>query len=282
MTAELSIITVILNDADGLRYTAASLAGQDRTDVEWLILDGGSRDDSLDVIADYEHLINHWWSEPDGGVYDAMNRGLRRATGRFVLFMNAGDGFAGPDVLGRLVPLLRGDESPDLLFGGAILALPGGRRLERPARPPVRYLRFGLPACHQATVFRRSLHAQAPYDLSYEVAADYAAVARLLAGGATWRCLELPVALRRCGRDNLSERRTRRRLGDAARVQRDILKLSRPMRALSLAWLLMTHAVYLAVRARGRGRVLGLVQQGLRLAGRRRTSPMPVGSARHA
>ena len=276
MTPDLSIITVNLNDAVGLQATAASLVEQDRTGVEWLVLDGGSSDDSLRVIDDYRDEINQWWSEPDGGVYHAMNRGLQRARGRFVLFMNAGDRFAGPDVLSRLLPLLRASDAPDLLFGGAFLDLPGGRRLYRPARPPAHYLRFGLPACHQATVFRRTLHAWFPYDPSYEVSADYAAVARLVSEGASWRCLELPLARRRCGRDGLSERRTGRRLADAIRVHREILKLSWSERALSLTWLLMTHAVYLAVRERGQGRMLGLVQRGLRLAGRSEPVPVPA------
>lgn len=275
MTTDLSVVTVNLNDAAGLAATATSVCEQDLAGAEWLVLDGGSTDGSLDVIGDYQRNINYWFSGGDGGVYDAMNHGLARARGRYVLFMNAGDRFAGPDVLARLVPCLRGPDAPDLLFGAAVLELPGGRRLQRPARAPSDYLRFGLPACHQATVFRSSLHRRFPYDLTYQVAADYAAVARLLVEGASWRCLDLPLARRRCGRDGLSERRTARRLADAARVQREILDLSGRERALSLAWLLMTHAIYVGVRGRGRGRLLDLVQHGLRRAGRSVPRPVP-------
>jgi glycosyltransferase involved in cell wall biosynthesis len=95
----ISVITVNLDDAAGLRATAESMAFQERPPEQWIVVDGGSTDGSIEVIRQFEHLIHHWTSAPDRGVYDAMNQGLRSAQGRYVIFMNAGGRFAAPDSL---------------------------------------------------------------------------------------------------------------------------------------------------------------------------------------
>ena len=139
MPGLLSVITVNLDDAAGLRATAHSVAAQERAPDEWIVIDGGSRDGSIAVIREFEALIHCWTSAPDRGVYDGMNRGLRRARGCYVLFMNAGDCFAGPDSLARIATALEASPGVDLLFGGTILALPSGHRVLPPtayARPP--------------------------------------------------------------------------------------------------------------------------------------------------
>jgi glycosyltransferase involved in cell wall biosynthesis len=112
-----SIITVNLNDAAGLRATAESVVGQSYAEYEWLVIDGGSSDNSLAVIREFEGRIDAWSSGPDRGVYDAMNRGLRRARGDYLIFMNAGDRFAGPAVLGWLAARVRGTPEIDLVLG---------------------------------------------------------------------------------------------------------------------------------------------------------------------
>jgi putative colanic acid biosynthesis glycosyltransferase len=197
-------------------------------------------------------LIDRWRSAADRGVYDAMNRGLLMARGRYVLFLNAGDRFAAPDVLGRVLPELESSRAPDLLFAGTILDLPHGRHHNRPARPAERYLRYGLPACHQATFFRRSLHLRYRYDLGYQVTADYAAIARMLVGGATTRCLSLDLAVRHCDRTSLSERRWAMRIAEACRVQREILMLPLAVRAIGMLRLCLTQVAYVCVRDRPR------------------------------
>jgi len=244
----LSLITVNLNDAAGLRRTAASMAAQERQGVEWLIVDGGSRDGSLAVIREHAALIDHWSSAPDRGVYDAMNRGLRRARGEHVLFLNAGDAFAGRGAIRRIRTTLAEPPAPDLLFGGTILDLPSGVRMYRPPRPPERFLRYGLPAYHQATVFRRDAHLAVPYDLGLAVSADYGAIAALIAAGATWRLLDAPLAVRHCDPASLSERRTLARLRDFVRVQRRILARPWPEVGGNLAHTVLAFLAYVAFR----------------------------------
>jgi putative colanic acid biosynthesis glycosyltransferase len=243
----ISVITVNLDDAPGLRATAHGVAVQERPPDEWIVIDGGSAEDSIAVIREFEHLIDCWASAPDRGVYDGMNRGLRRASGRYVLFMNAGDRFAGPDSLARIAAMLRASPGVDLLFGGTILALPSGRRLYRPPRPATR-LRHGLPAYHQATVIRRAAHLMAPYDLGFSISGDYGAIATLISRGASSTQLDWPLAIRACHPDSLSERATARRFADFVRVQRQILDLAPCRIAVYVARLALVHLAYRALR----------------------------------
>ena len=247
MVGLISVITVNLDDAPGLRATAQSVAAQERLPDEWIGIDGGSSDGSIAVIREFEHLIHCWTSAPDRGVYDGMNRGLRRARGRYVLFMNAGDRFAGPDSVGRIADALRASPRIDLLFGGTILALPSGQRLYRPPRPAAR-LRHGLPAYHQATLVRRAAHLIAPYEDMLRISGDYGAIATLISRGASTARLDWPIAIRACHRDSLSERATARRFADFVRVQRQVLNFGLCSIAAHVIRLAFVHFAYRAVR----------------------------------
>ena len=115
---KLSIITINYNNAEGLRKTLASVASQTYCNIEHIIIDGGSTDGSVDIIRDYENTIKRsvtiehptiqvkWSSEPDKGIYNAMNKGIRKATGDYVQILNSGDLLAAPDVTERMMVAL--------------------------------------------------------------------------------------------------------------------------------------------------------------------------------
>ena len=115
---KLSIITINYNNAEGLRKTLDSVAAQTYRDIEHIIVDGGSTDGSVDIIRDYENTIKRsvtiehptiqvkWSSEPDKGIYNAMNKGIRKATGDYVQILNSGDLLAAPDVTERMMVAL--------------------------------------------------------------------------------------------------------------------------------------------------------------------------------
>ena len=96
-----SIVTVSYNCADAIRKTLESVVGQDCADKEYIIIDGGSTDGTADIIREYEEHLTYWCSEPDGGIYQGMNKGIARAQGQWIIFMNAGDVFADEHVLSR-------------------------------------------------------------------------------------------------------------------------------------------------------------------------------------
>lgn len=135
-----SVITITKNNPDGFARTKASVDTQTFRDFEWVVIDGDL--------------------EPDQGIYDAMNKGCDRARGDYLIFMNAGDVFAGPDVLARIAPHLTA--MPDFVYGDAF----EGAHY-KPARHDIRQ---GMVTHHQAMVYRATPRR---YDLKYKIAADY-------------------------------------------------------------------------------------------------------------
>ena len=98
-----SVITINYNNCRGLHQTILSVVHQEYQNFEFIVIDGGSTDGSLDVIKDYSENITFWVSEKDRGIYHAMNKGVAQAHGDYCLFMNSGDCFYDKDVLGRVV-----------------------------------------------------------------------------------------------------------------------------------------------------------------------------------
>ena len=94
-----TVITINYNNADGLRQTILSVVGQTCDDYEYVIIDGGSTDGSVEVIKEREDKISYWVSEKDGGIYNAMNKGVKAARGEYLIFMNSGDIFYDNKVL---------------------------------------------------------------------------------------------------------------------------------------------------------------------------------------
>jgi putative colanic acid biosynthesis glycosyltransferase len=256
----LSLITASLDDAEGLRATAESIARQTYQAYQWLVVDGGSTDGTREVLETFEPLLDDWTSEPDEGVCDAMNRGLRRARGQYVMFLNAGDHLADARALERIVQALLYRPGIDLLFAGTLLHLPTGRRVYRAPRAPRPWLRFGMPAYHQATVVRRAVHLAAPFDLDLKISADYGAIATMMRRGARTARLDRPVVIRDCGPENLSERETGTRFRDFIRVQREILGRAWPGIAVSLGRLALVHLAYRLLSRHGSPRLEALRQ----------------------
>lgn len=170
-----SIITVCLNEGEAIRDTCESIVTQTNRDFEWIVIDGGSTDGTLKILEDYEETINFLMSESDHGIYDAMNKGLRRAEGEYVIFMNAGDCFAGLDVLARVSAFF----GSDMLVGNLFLN-ENGQVYKSPDHISKNYLLQNMLP-HQAAFFKRSLFDKfGHFDTSYHIAGDYEMFARLL------------------------------------------------------------------------------------------------------
>jgi glycosyltransferase involved in cell wall biosynthesis len=188
---KLSIITVNLNNREGLQRTAKSIVEQTFDDFEWLVIDGGSNDGSQDVLAPYASRITWSVSEPDGGIYDAMNKGLARANGEFVQFLNSGDSFIDRNVLGKVFA----DESlADVNYGDQWCSH-DGKNIEKRTYPETVELRFlfGAPLGHQASFIRTSWAKAHPYRVDYSISADRAFFLDLYLAGASFHYLNLPV-----------------------------------------------------------------------------------------
>lgn len=177
LTPKFSVITVCYNAQATLEDTIQSVIAQTYHHVEYIIVDGASKDRTLSIINRYRDRITTVVSEPDKGLYDAMNKGLRLATGDYVCFLNAGDSFHEDDTLQQMVHTLRElTELPDVLYGETALVDVEGhfvrmRRLQAPEHLTWHSFRQGMLVCHQAFFAKRTL--AEPYDLRYRFSADF-------------------------------------------------------------------------------------------------------------
>lgn len=172
-----SIITVTYNAAATIYRTLESIAEQSYDDYEHLIIDGKSTDHTLDIVnkGQCAHL-RRVTSEPDRGIYDAMNRGIGMARGRYLIFLNAGDKFHSSNTLAKLAEAVKCNEFPDIVYGQTDLVDDSGRfiakrHLTAPANLTLDDFKKGMMVCHQAFIVRRDI---APYyNLKYRFSADY-------------------------------------------------------------------------------------------------------------
>lgn len=171
-----SIITVTYNAGATLEDTIQSVITQSYKNLEYIIVDGGSKDRTLDIIRQYRTHIHTVVSEPDRGLYDAMNKGTRLATGDYICFLNAGDELHEDDTLLMMVHSITGNVLPDVLYGETAIVDEEGhflrmRRLSAPEHLTWKSFRKGMLVCHQAFFARRDL--VEPFDLSYRFSADF-------------------------------------------------------------------------------------------------------------
>lgn len=170
---KISIITISYNNAEGLLRTIKSVVNQDYTDYEYIVIDGGSSDDSKQIIESFSDQINYWVSEADNGVYHAMNKGIAVAKGEYLHFLNAGDSYATINVLSKTFskkyaePLLRGIQICDY-----------GTHQERWTnlgdRDVTLYDMFVNTLLHQATFIRRDMFDKyGMYDESLKIVSDW-------------------------------------------------------------------------------------------------------------
>ena len=173
---KLSVITVSFNARDVIRQTLASVTGQTYSDLEYIVIDGGSTDGTQAVIGEYTARIARFVSEPDGGIYFGMNKGIAAATGDFVLFLNAGDRFADERVLEDVATFIGAHPEADAVFGDSEQVLEYGSYRIKPA--PDRLDR-SMGISHQAVFVRTDLLRAHPFDVRYRYAADYEQISSL-------------------------------------------------------------------------------------------------------
>ncbi len=207
-----SVITVTHNNLDGLRRTAASLTAQDSSDYEWIVIDGASRDGTSAFMA---HRPAHFISEPDRGIYDAMNKGISRARGTYLIFMNAGDSFAAGNTLSRIHHELH-ERMPDFIYGDALETLPSGGLAYKKSRAAHKY-REGMITHHQSMLYRRAVIENMRFDLRYAVAADFDFTLQFMEKSAQIARLDFPVCVFEPG--GLSQRQCLRGRREQFRVR---------------------------------------------------------------
>lgn len=217
----ISIVTITFNAAAVLPPTMESVASQTFTDFEHVIIDGASADDTLLVARSLGSHSLRILSEPDKGLYDAMNKGLAMARGEYVLFLNAGDTFHSPETL-ALYAAASGPDT-DIIYSDTDIVdtdrkFQHPRHLKVPSLLTRKSFAKGMLICHQAFMVRRSL---APsYDTSYRFSADYDWTVRCIERTSPQRCVNLNVV----GIDYLSDGLTDKNHMASLRERFDIMR----------------------------------------------------------
>ncbi|WP_024996018.1 glycosyltransferase family 2 protein [Bacteroides graminisolvens] len=177
ITPLFSIITVTYHAESVLEETILSVVSQTYHNIEYIIVDGASKDRTLSIVNKYRDKIQAVVSEPDKGLYDAMNKGLKMAKGEYVCFLNAGDTFHEDDTLQLIVHQLnKSNVLPDVIYGETALVdaqrhFVRMRRLQTPDTLNWKSFRQGMLVCHQAFIAKRAL--AETYDLNYRFSADF-------------------------------------------------------------------------------------------------------------
>lgn len=177
MEPTFSIITVSYNAEETLDITIRSVLSQTYSQLEYIIVDGASTDETSAIIDNYRRDISRVICEPDKGIYDAMNKGLRAATGDYVCFLNAGDTFYQTTTIEKVArSLMIQHISPDVIYGDTMIVdkercFKRMRRLSPPKKLNWKSFKRGMLVCHQAFFAKRIL--AEPYDLTYRFSSDF-------------------------------------------------------------------------------------------------------------
>lgn len=163
----ISIITVAYNAESTIENTILSVINQTYTNIEYIVIDGGSTDKTVEIIKRYSNRISYWISEPDKGIYDAMNKGIKLATGKWINFMNCGDTFYDKNVITNL--LEKADKDSDIIYGNTNLIYSFGN-----------YLKIGkntttkdyMPFCHQSSFNKTEILKKLMFNLEFKICAD--------------------------------------------------------------------------------------------------------------
>ena len=169
---KISIITVVFNSKNYIEDTIKNILSQTYKNIEYIIIDGKSTDGTVEIIKSYQDEISLWISEPDKGLYDAMNKGIRLATGDYILFINSGDKLFDITTIEQVFS----KPIADVYYGDTVIINTndqeiGLRRLRPPEKLSFKSFRKGMLVCHQSFIARRELVPN--FNLNYRFAADY-------------------------------------------------------------------------------------------------------------
>lgn len=186
---KISIITVSLNEAQSLKITIDSVVQQDYINKEFIIIDGGSRDESLEIIKSNKSHIKKFVSEPDNGIYYAMNKGVDLATGDYTIFMNSGDLFYESNTISKV---FSNTTNKDVIYGNTLWKFYGNNRLIKASN--LANLRYELPFNHQSVFVKTSLIKKFKFNTAYKFIADFEFFNKLYKANNSFQYFDLPIS----------------------------------------------------------------------------------------
>ncbi len=188
---DFTIITVTYNSDKTLEKTILSVINQTYRNFEYIIIDGQSTDTTLDIIHQYDKSLSIWVSEKDHGIYDAMNKGIRLATGKWIIFMNSGDVFADNEVLQKVAATASTGDY-DILYGDIFVEKQSNLLLRTAAEPCNKQRMY---FCHQSVFTRASILKEMPFDTRFRMSSDLHFFKRCYYKQLKFKHMQLPVAI---------------------------------------------------------------------------------------
>lgn len=186
----ISVVTVSYNAVSTIEQTILSVINQTYPHIEYIIIDGGSTDGTVDIIKKYADKIAYWVSEPDKGIYDAMNKGIKVATGEWINFMNCGDSFIDYNVLDQIK--IHFQTNADVIYGNTIIKTMGKKYLLLPDK--LGNLLKHLIFCHQSSFVKTKLAIENLFQIKYKYVADYNLFYTLYLQNKYFLYVNIPVA----------------------------------------------------------------------------------------
>ena len=189
-----TIITVCLNIASTIRRTCESIVNQTFQDFQWIVVDGASTDGTLDILKEYSNRIDILISEPDKGIYNAMNKGIRLVNGEYINFMNGGDEFYDNNVLKNVY---ESNNNKDVIYGGINIidnSENGNVIVNIPTTIPDKRKFYQWSIHHQSTFIKTNVQKKYPFNEQYKICADYDFFVKILFKGYTFAIIPTIIA----------------------------------------------------------------------------------------
>lgn len=201
---KITIITICYNSIRFIERTIQNVLSQDYNNLEYIIIDGGSTDGTKEVIQKYADKLKYWCSEPDGGIYDAMNKGITHASGEWVSFMNSGDLFSSKTIVSEM-NLSGLSKNIKVVYGDVQMSYSNGLIVRKAY--PLETMSYRMPFCHQSTFVRLETLKQYKFDLYYKIGADYKLFYSMYYSLGADAFKYLPICVAKCdATDSLSQK----------------------------------------------------------------------------
>ena len=217
-----SIITICKDNLSELKKTHISISQQTSEDYEWIVIDGDSSDGTREWLKNIKTA--NWISEPDNGIYDAMNKGISFAKGKYLIFMNSGDCFDNNSVLSQCQKILEQHGSPAFVYGDSVDISENGASYYRKAKNHKKNWK-GMITQHQAMFFNREKAGDIKYNEDYKLSGDYAFISSFLNNISNDDVLYLDFAICRFSMGGLNETRRFQAIKEDFKIRKDIIKL---------------------------------------------------------
>lgn len=195
MNVKVSIVTVTYNCENEIENTIKSIISQTYNNIEYIIIDGNSKDKTQSIINKYKQYISICISEPDKGIFDAMNKAIDIATGKWILFMNAGDSFVNNTIIDKIFRNKGYEEEIGVIFGDAYFIKNDKKKLFRSKPFYLKKVKYkGMGICHQSIFCRTDLAKSIRFDIKYKYAADYKMIMQIYKKGYKFQNINIPIA----------------------------------------------------------------------------------------